>query len=276
MSAGDFKPSVRAKGLAYRRGGYEAHHRNVPNEVPVSFSFLGTTYAVLMATPDDWQDFAVGFCISEGIVSSVREIVSVEVVPFDDGVDLQIKLAGDAHDALKKRRRAMAGPVGCGLCGIESIEEALRAVPSIETETTFDPVDIVRAAEQLALKQPLNRETRAVHGAGFYVPGKGLHCVREDVGRHNALDKLIGALAHAKVDPAKGAVVVSSRVSVEMVQKTAMLGAPLLIAISAPTKLALDVAEHCGITVAAVVRGDEFEIMSCPERVGMGRGSNVA
>ncbi|UJQ92978.1 formate dehydrogenase accessory sulfurtransferase FdhD [Mariluticola halotolerans] len=251
--------------------------RQVPEEVPIAFSFYGTTHAVMMATPADLEDFATGFCLSEGIVGSAIEIETINIVPVTDGIDLQVTLAADARARLKVRRRQMAGPVGCGLCGIESIEEVMRPLPSLGRATpSFTAEDITRAAALLARQQPMNDQTRAMHAAGFYTPGGGVIAAREDVGRHNALDKLAGHLARNGHVGSTGAVVVTSRVSVEMVQKTAIIGAPLLIAISAPTALALDVAERAGLSVAALVRGDSFELFTHPGRIRNGQPIHVA
>lgn len=281
MSPKAHSSSRRVARIARSAGGVEVGKRYVPVEVPVAFSFYGTTHAVMMASPGDLEDFAYGFTLSENIVARADAIEELIIVEVDGGIDIQIKLNQDAREALKARQRHMAGPVGCGLCGIESIEEALRPVPKISAgKMRFTPEDIVRAVKQLGQKQPLNMRTRAVHAAGFYTRKNGVVTVREDVGRHNALDKLAGALARQSIKGAahtpKGAVVVTSRVSVEMVQKTAQLGAPLLIAISAPTALALDVAEKAGICVAALVRGEEFELFTHAELISGGQSSDVA
>jgi FdhD protein len=231
----------------------------------------------MMGTPDDLEDFAVGFTLTEGIVSRMAQIASIDVVEGELGIDVQITLVERAADALKMRRRSMAGPVGCGLCGIESIEQAVRELPVVSTGTmAITYRDIVEAVSLLNAAQPLHRETRAVHGAGFYVPRGGLVAVREDVGRHNALDKLCGAVARSGMSGGDGAVVVTSRLSVEMVQKAAILGSPVVIAISAPTALAIRTAEAAGMTLVALVRGEDFEIFTHPHRVHPGSVSNVA
>ena len=253
---------------ARRNGRLADGSRIVPEETAIAFSYGGSTHAVMMATPADLEDFAVGFSLTEGIITDPSEIEAIEPVVEDKGIDVQIRLADAQNDALVARRRHMAGPVGCGLCGIESIEQAVRETPSVRaSQLTLTEDEVAQAVRLLNGQQPLHIETRAVHGAGFYVPGTGLIAVREDVGRHNALDKLAGAAARAGYRGAAGAVVVTSRVSVEMVQKTAIVGSPFIIAISAPTALAIRTAEQAGMTLIALVRGDEFEIFTGAERV---------
>jgi FdhD protein len=263
--------------IARHDGTVASGRRLVPEEVPVAFSFNGTTHAVMMASPGDLEDFAVGFAITEGIVAAPGDIDEMAIEDQDEGVDIQIVLKDKANAAFEARRRRIAGPVGCGLCGIESIEEALRPVPRIEgAGIILDAGDIARAVRLLSSGQKLNAETHAVHAAGFYVPGSGIVAVREDVGRHNALDKLAGALAQAGVDGRTGAVVITSRVSVEMVQKTAAIGASILLALSAPTALAIRTAEKAGMTLVALVRGDDFEIFTHPDRIRAGAAAHVA
>ncbi|WP_409527418.1 formate dehydrogenase accessory sulfurtransferase FdhD [Rhizobium sp. BK529] len=251
--------------------------RIVPEEVPIAFSYGGSSHAVMMGTPADLEDFAVGFSLTEGIITDRSQIAGIELIEDEKGIDIQVTLVDDVEDALRRRRRSMAGPVGCGLCGIESIEQAVRTVPDVSNaEMSLSHADIVRAIASLNESQPLHRETRAVHGAGFYVSGRGLIAVREDVGRHNALDKLCGAVVRAGETGSSGAVAVTSRLSVEMVQKTAILGAPVLIAISAPTALAIGTAEEAGMTLVALVRGEDFEIFTHPHRLSPGNIADVA
>ena len=253
---------------ALREGAITEGERAVPEEVPVAFSYGGSTHAVMMASPADLVDFAVGFSLTEGIISTRAEIRSIEVIEAGAGFDVQLDLLDANADALRARRRHMAGPVGCGLCGIESIEQAVRVVPELSgVEVAVEGDDIIAAMKALNEAQSLNRETRAVHGAGFYNPQKGLLAVREDVGRHNALDKLAGAVVNADLSPDTGIVVVTSRLSVEMVQKTAILGSPILAAISAPTALAIETAESSGVTLVALVRGEDFEIFTRADRI---------
>ena len=254
--------------IARRASGTSAAPRMVPEETPVALSYAGTTHAVMMASPADLDDFALGFSLTEGIVASSSEIETITVEEVGAGIDIQIRLKDTANTRFQARRRALAGPVGCGLCGIESIDEAMRAVrPVGASRLQLSARDITQAAKLLSKAQPYHAETGAVHAAGFYVPGKGIVAAREDVGRHNALDKLAGALAKAGIDGATGAVVVTSRVSVEMVQKAAAIGSPVIIAVSAPTALAIRTAEDAGMTLVALVRGDEFDIFTHPTRI---------
>jgi FdhD protein len=264
----DFSTSTKVTELARRNGRLAKGERFVPEETPIAFSYAGSTHAVMMATPADLEDFAVGFSLTEGIIAGPGEIEAIETLTEDKGIDLQIRLADAQSNALTARRRHMAGPVGCGLCGIESIEQAVRVTPSVRASSlTLSEDAVVEAVHLLNGQQPLHSVTRAVHGAGFYVPGEGLVAVREDVGRHNALDKLVGAARRAGHAGDTGAVVVTSRVSVEMVQKTAIIGSPFIIAISAPTALAIRTAEEAGMTLIALVRGEEFEIFTGAERI---------
>lgn len=272
-----FKISVKVAESAHRAGTLVAGSRVVPEETPIALTYGGSTHAVMMATPADFEDFAVGFSLTEGIITEPDQIEAVDVVAEDKGIDLQITLRDEENEMLRQRRRHMAGPVGCGLCGIESIEQAVRHTPDVSGATLrLSQADVVRAVALLNGQQPLHFETRAVHGAAFYVPGRGLIAVREDVGRHNALDKLVGAAARAGFKGGEGAVVVTSRVSVEMVQKTAIIGSPMIIAISAPTALAIRTAEEAGMTLIALVRGDEFEIFTHAARINSGAVADVA
>jgi FdhD protein len=260
-------PATSVNCSVWRNDSAAAGKRIVPEETAVAFSYDGGSYAVMMATPQDLQDFALGFSLTEGVISSADDVRQLDVIEHDAGVELRMWLNEPRAAALSQRRRYLAGPTGCGLCGIDSLEEAVRALPTIGAGATFTPQDIMQALESLAPRQELNRQTRAVHAAAFWRPGNGLVAVREDVGRHNALDKLTGALARGAVSVREGMVLLTSRVSVEMVQKTAVLGAPLIVAVSAPTALAIRTAEAAGITLAAIARGDGFEVFSHRQRI---------
>ena len=233
--------------------------RALPEEVPVALVYNGTTQAVMMATPCDLEDFGRGFSRTEGLGAPD----SIEVLSHDRGIEVQMWLPEDQADALAARRRAMAGPVGCGLCGIDSLDQAVREVPKVTGQLTLTADQISTAMAGLRSGQALHDRTRAVHGAGFFDPAEGLTHIREDVGRHNALDKLIGAVGECR----GGAVVLTSRVSVEMVQKAAMAGAPVILAVSAPTTLAVETAEMAGLTLVALARDETFEIFTHPHRI---------
>lgn len=270
-------PVTSTERLTIRAAGTSSAPRSVPEETPVALSYAGTTHAVMMATPADLDDFAYGFTLTEGIIQQPAEIESIEIEEAGEGVDIQIRLKDAANTRFEARRRRLAGPVGCGLCGIESIDEAMRSVPEIASPNlALNQSDIVQSVRLLVKQQPFHAQTGAVHAAGFYVPGKGIVAVREDVGRHNALDKLAGALAKAGIAGSTGAVVVTSRVSVEMVQKAASIGSPFIIAVSAPTALAIRTADAAGMTLVALVRGDEFDVFTHPERMTIGAARDVA
>lgn len=241
--------------------------RQVPAETAVAFTYNRAAYAVMMATPADLEDFGVGFSLTEGLISSPRDIADLEIVPTELGIEVRMEIDPALAGRMAERRRRMAGPVGCGLCGLESLKDAARALPAVAGALSISRDDVCAAVAALSAAQALNGATHAVHGAGFWRPGAGVTSVREDVGRHNALDKLAGALARHGEAPPLGAVVISSRVSVEMVQKTAMMGAPVLIAVSAPTALAIRTAADAGLTLVAVARADGFEVFTHPERI---------
>ena len=249
--------------LSFAAGALTTGARTLPEEVAVALSFNGTTQAVMMATPADLVDFAYGFAMTEGIALP-GEIGSVEVVEADNGVDVQVWLQPQAEARLAKRRRTMAGPVGCGLCGIDSLDEVLRKMtPVPKSSFTMTPAQVMQAIAALPGAQPLHDATRAVHAAGFW--SGHLQAVREDVGRHNALDKLAGHLIHQPATT--GAILLTSRVSIDMVQKVAALGAPMLIAVSAPTAHAVTLAEEAGITLIALARPDRFEVFTHSARL---------
>lgn len=250
--------------------------RCLPEEVAVALTFNGSTQAVMMASPSDLEDFALGFALTEGFAQP-GEIESITAVETHRGIDLQIWLAPGAEARLAGRRRRMAGPVGCGLCGIDSLDEALRDPPAVaEGGPGLTPADISAAVRALTAHQPLHDATRAVHAAAFWTPGAGLILAREDVGRHNALDKLAGALAWQGLRASGGAVVLTSRVSIDMVQKCARMGASVLIAVSAPTAHAVRMADAAGLTLIALARGDACEVFTHPHRLLAPETANVA
>ena len=269
-------PLVRVRRLAWQPHGRHEGERMIPQETAICFTYHGSSYAVMMATPQDLEDFAYGFSLTEGIVSSIDEIEALEVVEQELGIDLRIWLAAPRSAAYGERRRHLAGPTGCGLCGIESLAEAMRPPRRLDSKATFHPDEIMRALDALARAQALNRETRAVHAAAFWSPGQGITAVREDVGRHNALDKLAGCLARRRIATCNGFVLFTSRVSVEMIQKSAAIGVPMVVAVSAPTALAVRVAEQARMTLVAVARHDGFELFTHPERIREKAPAHVA
>ena len=252
---------------ASRAGHLVLGQRLIPEETAVALVYNGSSHAVMMATPADLEDFAVGLSLTEGIIEAAEDISELEVVSSELGVELRMWIPEARVAPYSTRRRHLAGPTGCGLCGIESLSEALHPARRVGAGLHLAPETISAAMAALSPAQVLNRETRAVHAAAFWQPGKGLVAVREDVGRHNALDKLVGSLARHQIDGGSGIVLLTSRVSVEMVQKTAILGASMLVAVSAPTALAVRVADACGMTLVAIARGQDFEIFSHPMRV---------
>ena len=264
-------------GLSVRPGGMAETHRALAEETPVALVYNGTTQAVMMASPQDIEDFAVGFSLTEGIVESRDQIESLEIVTHGPGLEARMWIAADRAEALAARRRTMSGPVGCGLCGIDSLAEALRPVRSLaDVPLDLPAAEVDAAVTALRAAQRLHDRTRAVHAAGFWQAGRGLALLREDVGRHNALDKLAGAMARAAVPGHSGAVVLTSRVSVDMVQKTAVLGAPVLIAASAPTAHAVRLCAEAGLTLVAQARGEGFELYTRPDRIRPDATSHVA
>jgi FdhD protein len=225
----------------------------VAEEVPVAFVFNGRSRAVMMATPADLEDFAIGLALAEGVVEDAAAIRHLQVVRYGQGIELQLTVPPEAEARLAAR--GLEGRGGCGVCGIESIREVLRPVRRIERRPAVEREALWRAEAALHDRQSYHQATGAVHAAGWATPDGTLHVVREDVGRHNALDKVIGALARADTDPRDGFLIVTSRASFEMVQKATTVGVGLLAAVSRPTGLAIRLAEAAGLTLVGVLRG---------------------
>jgi FdhD protein len=262
-------PAPTARVRAAAPGGLDVW-RTLPEETPVALVYNGGTQAVMMATPADIEDFAWGFTLTEGILPR-ESLPEVEVIahgtPSGPAIEARMWVDARTEAALAARRRANLGPVGCGLCGIDSLTEALRPLPELpEAHTGLTTADVKFALGELRDWQPLHDETRAVHAAGFWQPGNGILLAREDIGRHNALDKLIGALARAGIDPSMGAIALTSRLSVEMIQKAVMAGCPILLAVSAPTARAVRIAEGANLTLASTSRG-EVHVFTHPRRI---------
>ncbi|KAF0186505.1 MAG: formate dehydrogenase accessory sulfurtransferase FdhD [Hyphomonadaceae bacterium] len=261
------RPTQSRPARVLRHGAWSQDAREVIGEIPVALVVDGSSEAVMMATPGDLEDFALGFAFTEGLIATPDQVRSLEIVETELGIEARLWLHAGARRAHSERLRRRAGPVGCGLCGVESLEQAMRPLPAIASEARFSAHDILAAMGDLEVRQPLNRVTRAAHAAGLFVPGEGVTLAREDIGRHNAFDKLVGALLRAGESAHAGAVIVTSRISVELVQKAAIIGAPALAAISAPSTLAIDMAERVGLTLLGVVRTDGLEVFTCPERI---------
>jgi FdhD protein len=239
----------------------------VAEEVPVAFVYSGRPHVVMMCSPADLEDLAWGFSLTEGIVAHAGEIEQVDVSHHSRGVELAITIPIEAANRLAQRTRALVGRTGCGLCGVEAIDDAVRPLRVVESPLAVSVEALWRAGEALDSHQPLNRETRAVHAAAWATADGSLAVVREDVGRHNALDKVLGALARAGTDPSTGFLVVTSRASFELVQKAAAAGVSLLGAVSRPTGLAVRIADASAITLVGLLRGRTANVYSHPERI---------
>lgn len=234
----------------------------VVEEVPVALVYNGVSHAVMLATPADIEDFALGFSLCEGIVTSPREIYDVEVAHCAQGIEARIELAAERFMALKARRRSLAGRTGCGLCGVDSLDAAVRPPAVVSAAPQVGDEAIMRALARLPERQVLHGLTGGAHAAAWADLEGNVLLAREDVGRHNALDKLIGALARRGVAPGTGFVAVTSRASYEMVQKVAAFGAGLLVAVSAPTAYAVRMAQEANITLVGFARAGRLTFYS--------------
>jgi FdhD protein len=240
---------------------------SLAEETPVTFAYNLAPHAVMMATPADLEDFAVGFSLTEGVVGDAADITGVSVVRHRRGIELQIELSAELAAAAGTQSRRLSGRTGCGICGSAEVDRVLRELPRVRSGVRVETAAVTRAMHALARRQPLNAATGAVHAAGWArLDGTLLH-VREDVGRHNALDKLVGAVVRAGDAAQQGFVVITSRGSFELVQKAAVMGAPLLATVSAPTALAVRVAQSVGLTLAGFARDERLTVYTHPERL---------
>jgi FdhD protein len=245
-------------------GKIAAQQRMVPAEVPIAISFLGIGYAVMMATPSDIEDFAFGFARSERLIDSAADVSGIAVRTEDEGILLSIELRPERHDRVLSRVRHRVGESSCGLCGIENLEQALRPLPKLPAPAAIAPAAIFRAIEAIRAHQPLNAETGAVHAAALCDVKGEVIAAREDVGRHNAFDKLVGHCLREGRDMGAGFVVLTARCSYELVEKATLAGVPLLVTISAPTGLAIERAQEAGLTLIALARADSVLVMTDP------------
>jgi FdhD protein len=239
----------------------------VAEEMPVALVYHDVPHVVMLATPADLEDYGVGFTLSEGLVARADEIRGVEVTYGALSADVRISVAWERFTQLLQRRRNLAGRTGCGLCGAESAEDAIRECAPVPPGVSVTSAALHAAIAELAKRQPINARTGSVHAAAWVVPGEGIGVVREDVGRHNALDKTIGALSRTGADFAAGYMLITSRASYEMVQKCATVGISLLVALSAPTAFAVRLAQRSGLTLVAFARADQHVVYAHPHRV---------
>lgn len=239
----------------------------VAEETPIALTYNGITTAVMLALPQDLEAFALGFTLSEKIVDQPEDIKTIEVLHREDGVEVRIEIPEHRACLLPKHERLIAGRTGCGLCGVNSLEQAIRVLPPVKAGPVVTPQALHRAFSSLHTHQPLQQKTGGVHAAGWSDCHGTLQRVMEDVGRHNALDKLIGYLVLENIDRQQGFVVMSSRASYELVQKTATAGIPILAAISAPTGLAIRLAEESQMTLIGFVRSNSHVVYTMSQRV---------
>ncbi|MDD2918388.1 formate dehydrogenase accessory sulfurtransferase FdhD [Rhodoferax sp.] len=241
----------------------------VAEEVPVALEFNGVSHAVMMATPADLEDFAYGFAVTECIVDAPSQIHDCEWTFNAEGCTVHLTIAASCFARLKDKRRNLTGRTGCGLCGTESLAHAVRSLEPLTTSQSFDAAAVALAAASLREHQLLLAVTGASHAAAWCTADGHIELIREDVGRHNALDKLVGALLRSGLDASSGFVMITSRASYEMVQKTATAGIALLAAVSGVTGLAVDVAQDAGLTLLGFTRGTDFSIYSHPQRLSL-------
>ncbi len=255
---------------AAARSGVDIASRSdrIASEVPIALTYNRVSHVVMMATPADLEDFALGFSLSEGLIGSVEDLVGTRVIPREGGIEVAMIISDDWFDRLSTQRRNLVGRTGCGLCGAENIQQALRYPTPVTASIRVSHQALQQAIDTLNRHQPLQGETGATHAAAWCdLTGKVLR-VREDVGRHNALDKLIGSLfSDADFNPCDGFVFVSSRASYEMIYKTAVTGIELLMAVSAPTTLAVDFALRAGVTLVGFARPGRHNVYTFPERI---------
>ena len=240
---------------------------DVAEEVPVALEYNGISHAVMLASPYDLEDFALGFSLSEGILADASELFDCEVSTVRDGIQVQMQISGARFAALKTQRRNLTGRTGCGLCGAETLQQAIRRPAPVNSHALFSAATLHAGMDGMQARQYLQQQTGATHAAAWLAADGRIELVREDIGRHNALDKLIGAMAREKCDFSSGAALITSRAFYEMVQKVATLGIGMLAAISAPTSLAVQMAEEANVTLVGFVRHHNHVVYAQPHRL---------
>ena len=253
--------------VRWQGGKAESRVERIVEEVPVAIAYNGLAHVVMMATPADLEDFALGFTLTEELVERPDQFRGVDVIRYSRGIELQVAVAPERDAVIAERNRKLTGRTGCGICGADSVDAVLRPIRRVPAGQPIRAGAIEEAVSGLTPEQVINIESGAVHAAAWATAEGRVELVREDVGRHNALDKLVGAVVRRGIDPATGFVLVTSRASFEMVQKTTVLGAPLLAAISGPTGLAVRVANEAGLTLVGFARGDRLTVYTHPGRI---------
>ena len=262
------KPASARQAIRFEAGQWTRVERQIPEETPLAITCNGQAFAAVLATPADLEDLAYGFALTEGVVDNPADISALSIHAVDEGHEARLTIPAARADALQDRRRAFAARTSCSLCGLEHLDALLASAPALEPDTIrYAPETLLAAIAALPKAQRLNAQTRAVHAAGWIDNAGALIAVREDIGRHNALDKLIGALIQDGQDVSSGAICLTSRCSVEMVLKAARAGAPLIAAASSPTELAVRAAEAAGVTLAAALRGQGFDVYAHAQRI---------
>jgi FdhD protein len=261
-------PSYRVRRVdRWRDGEGESVDDCVAEEAPIALVYNGEPHVVMLATPLDLEDFALGFSLTEAIVSSPAEVESIRIFERSNGIEVRLRIPEARCESAREKGRNLTGRTGCGLCGARTLEQAVRVPGHVRSRSEVTASDVAKALEDIKKFQRINQLTGAVHAAAFALPGQGIVAVREDVGRHNALDKLIGALARQDVAFGKGFIVVTSRASFEMVQKCAAVGVGLMAAISAPTGLAIRLADETGLTLVGFARDQSHVVYTHPQRL---------
>lgn len=276
---GSSKPVTASETFSgYRwEGGTESPSRDViANETAVALVYNGTPHVVMMATPEDIEDFVLGFSLSEGLIGKPEEFLGVRVRRLRDGIEADIEIASERFREFDRKQRNLTGRIGCGLCGAQTLAQAIRRPRPVGRTLRIRPESLQRSMAGLGARQPLHAATGSVHAAAWMDSKGEISLVREDVGRHNALDKLIGALIAGGVDLSTGAALITSRASYEMIQKAATMGIQVVCAISAPTSLAIRMAEETGVTLVAFARGTRHTVYTHRDRIATSMQSAVA